>query len=1429
MTDQELLELLQNKTPDELSVAEVELLAQRMRESAEWRAILSDHVEMESYLAGALGRFELSAEMIASRAEADRGRGYSLWPVLGIGVCAVLLIAAAYFVWPQFFGVGGLNPNQIAANEKPGVEGDPANGNIPPDAPPLGDPFAAPAGDPKHVGPSVVTVNPDKPPAPAGPVEPWERETQLGAAPRPWEEITADGFPKRTDSPSLPDARRWFGPQVLRVVDIPWLNAPNSRGVLLEGLFPLKMKWREDAVLRIALNDPQQVKFTFYRGDQGIALCNYVTPRNAWTAYAITRSKLLNETDRFVALLATDQDRSWRTMAGQTQETALDLRFTGKELVLSRGSVILVQAPFEGLPEESSFHGSAKLRAIAMVRTDSPAPASPADQPVVRDIGRPADLEWQLPKDWPRVATFNKLPDGSIELSAKQSKSDSKAFASLPLLSTGPSEIVVEVDKATPGAGIFLGAKGQPLVGVSFARAKPEGGMLLRITSGDKTLLEDDANFVKNFEALAAPHTWLKLVYGSGSLKVWCGSDGVHWARCGDPLGNLPVPFDCWGLTLGTTDVPRSMELKRVQIHEFPRIAALAPAELIARAPLIVGAEERKEAWTNSVATQRPADTDAEVWQRACAVRMIAQTPQNNGVFANYLARWLYEDSLKRPAALDERFALLDELATVADLFADEQAARSFAGLYERTGRLAGLEGDAHPFTRTATGIVNSPIWTKNGAYVPLPESLARSELIELVSSNRAAEALQLCNQMRSLGWGNSNSSLGPLLDWSEATAAQQLGRSDLLSVTRPYRRHPLIEEMSKEGYNVLAEFDAALAAEAFRDAGQVISTVAGKTDFGLMPDPRDKQLSLSLAGAVALAMREHPELKKVMSDQFGPLGNLRVKQAIGAGDAAAVEAVIAQFPGTDAAAQARLWLGDRLLAGGDGAQALSYFRAAFVTAGAVDRDRLSWRMRLAAALVGEDAEHPPAGPLDFGGVRFTPAEFESLVTSIRERKAPGGAGNLSDAYSAACRAAPPPPAGLGLAKRNAIDGEIGIGPTEIPSLVRLTESVDWSARQLSATVANGQLIVNNRFQVAAYDAKTGELKWRSGLEQDAQGGTHDWTLTPMRPLVVGGQVIARQLTKAGPNLGAFKEDGGKRLWATRPNVMMASDPVSVDGELFVVTAALKNVDGPSTGPNIPKDTEWHLQIAAINQTTGEVRWEKPLMKLRDHWSQPVQPKYFLRVCQLAAGSGRLLVVAGGTVAACDLSGNVHWTRHCEWMSPNDDRDFALQHQQPPLVAGDVAFIQQPGVKSVLAVSAETGVLIWRRVVPGVRRIVGRCEERLIVQTDEGLLALSATTGETAWSYTAADLLEGVLCGSPGGICVSRLETQNGQPSKVRRALVWINPTTGKETASQPLEDWRNDRPRLGPMVSAGDRIWAFAADNEADPKRTLYELVPKQ
>src|SRR4051812_41369591 len=74
MTDQDLIQLLQEKPPGEFTPEEFATLRTRWTQSAEVRQALIEHLHLESQLTGALGQIDLDIDKILKRAADERRR-----------------------------------------------------------------------------------------------------------------------------------------------------------------------------------------------------------------------------------------------------------------------------------------------------------------------------------------------------------------------------------------------------------------------------------------------------------------------------------------------------------------------------------------------------------------------------------------------------------------------------------------------------------------------------------------------------------------------------------------------------------------------------------------------------------------------------------------------------------------------------------------------------------------------------------------------------------------------------------------------------------------------------------------------------------------------------------------------------------------------------------------------------------------------------------------------------------------------------------------------------------------------------------------------------------------------------------------------------------------------------------------------------------
>jgi hypothetical protein len=73
---------------------------------------------------------------------------------------------------------------------------------------------------------------------------------------------------------------------------------------------------------------------------------------------------------------------------------------------------------------------------------------------------------------------------------------------------------------------------------------------------------------------------------------------------------------------------------------------------------------------------------------------------------------------------------------------------------------------------------------------------------------------------------------------------------------------HPLIVEITKEGYNVWAELKAALDEGAYRDVLRTMRLTPTDMPLGLLPDPTDESLFIPFTSLLAVATQDHPQLQ---------------------------------------------------------------------------------------------------------------------------------------------------------------------------------------------------------------------------------------------------------------------------------------------------------------------------------------------------------------------------------------------------------------------------------------------------------------------------------------------------------------------------------------------------------------------------------------
>ena len=259
----------------------------------------------------------------------------------------------------------------------------------------------------------------------------------------------------------------------------------------LEGRLRLNAPLSEDSVLRLSLYESQMMSLHFWRGNSGLTLRTY-DYKGSLVAFAVSGP---DKNRPIRALAATDDDRNWRTNQ-PLWPLRMDIRFHKGMMVVSRGDIVLLRAPFDGVPEEVIFDGHSLVRGLALVRTSSELPAEAPARPIVEDIKRPADQKWE--SQVPQGMSLVKRDDGSVELKSQQSQQPGWAALALPGEGLGLHELIVELDDVTPGSNVGLGSlqsDPKPKASIGLFRENNTGGASFRWNGYGDNSMDDGVDF----------------------------------------------------------------------------------------------------------------------------------------------------------------------------------------------------------------------------------------------------------------------------------------------------------------------------------------------------------------------------------------------------------------------------------------------------------------------------------------------------------------------------------------------------------------------------------------------------------------------------------------------------------------------------------------------------------------------------------------------------------------------------------------------------------------------------------------------------------------------------------------------------------------------------------------------------------------------
>lgn len=1404
MTDQELLRLLDEKMPEELTLEEIELLQQRLKDSPELREQLASHIHLESYLQAAMARLKLSPALIAARARNEKK------PRALLGLALLLLgglsLAGSfgYFAWLRSRPRNEIakqealtHPSEEAAKseEKQAASGDNQSSREP-TTPEM--PKSPEANGPADSGQKQEA---DHPSAPANsvalPATPWQAVVSSTAAPPRFDQIAFDRFDLTKEILRREQLQPWLEAAHGQNHRIHEVDTQFGKCAALEGTARLKSPWLADSLLRMSLENYNKLQIHLYHGNVGVTLVYHQDHAYRWAAYTTTRKPQTTRPET-LSLTSTDDLRCFRTeikFGGP-----LDLRYHEGQVILSRGDIVLLAAPLPGPPEDCYFEGRATFYALQLLRaSDAPALDPPAK--IAFETNRPAEMAWTSSQ--PEAARPKQNDDGSLTFTAENLEKHVWHWTALP--KQGLHQVVFQVTDVTPGFAVYLGRdNGQPAECIRFLRNRRTKRLVAKMRGVDGDHEVDVSPFTENVEGCAEQNScWLKLAFGCGTFRWWISSDGKNWGQPDYIRESLPGKIDSLGVFLVGKRPDTRGTVKRIELRELAAISALAADDLRTKAIAFPTAKSLSD-WRQEISKQRPGDTDETKWRLACAVNTLAAGPTRELGYP-LLEMLLDEPSLRKLPVQNQLAIHTEALQLVGDL---KDGMR--VGLFSRiahVGLNAFADHNLPPWSTVRRTYMNSPIHTMSrpggSPSIPLEQNI-RTELLQLAYAGQADKLLATCDELRFF----HAEELVPMIAWAEAHARRggsgRAASSSNTTVMRDTWRPLLVEELNKETYNLTSELQAVLDSEAWDDGARIVTSVDPEAAPGIAPYVKDSELLTSLPVAVQLLLRDYPRLRSALGERFGPLAKLRIGQAMAASDASAVELATVQFGSTAESAEALRWLGDRALSNGWFEESIVQYQQAADRHPAIAGE-VAPRIRLAAAMLGRDMGSPVTAVVQFNDLKLDATAFEALVSEMRARGTSSAIGDARDVIPGTSFTVPPP-SKLVAHNRSHLNGPTGDRPQEEVGRKTNQFAVPWADKQIAATVEGDTLFVTNRFQVAAYDLTNGQRKWQSHPPSGAIQKSQDFALIAMRPLILRDQILARQLYSRSQQIICLEKSTGKFEWATDRGEQeyFCSDPVYLHGQIVALSIATQ------------EQQEGVLRWNVLDPATGELQQQRDLVRLRNTWGSRA-------CCEVLPLDHQLIVALGGVTLALDGRGQVAWVRKHVTIPTDEDPRWVLQNFQRPLVVAGKLILTQPGVRTVTCLDPATGVQHWESLVPDVLGCYGATAERVIVQTEGGVLALNVASGQREWFRPLADLQPFALVDEKRTLIAQTVKIMDRPTIQLR----WLDAKTGEDQETAELASLTDNLPRLGVLVPHRDRLFTFFGRGQHDPTREVVELVP--
>jgi len=1337
MNEDELIELLQSHLPEDLTAEQIAELRRAMKDSPRLRDALLEELSLEQSLSVKYApTVEHVSEIVSRIAHQVAGRRRMRWMTAILCVALAGAVAVGGVLLAVRFSREQPAKSDAMARRAPGAETRPATQPVrarDQDANAVvasaGSATSAPARRPGRLGTTPT-------PAPAIALA----TKTPGSAPAPGAEA---GAAWTLFDPIVPLDARTLRDQFRRVFDTisGSYTRKGSQTLDVHGRFRLTGTLDEAHMLRLATQSIKKLIVDAWHGDVGARI-------------------ILREDKPFLACrLVRRAGNASPTVAGSDQrwehfhKGAVDFRYQDGQFLLACGDVVLLAVPMPEAPTEVRLNAECNLYAAALLPCRRL--RLPKDEParVLLDSTRPNGLKWST--DRLKGAELLRHDDGSLELRGKDLKEEPGTTAEIT--TAVGKEICLRLADFTHKA--------------AFAVHLRENRHYVRYyvaTHRDTKVLVTDRDDHKARERafdeglVVGESFWVRLDTGLDRIRLAVSTDANCWRPLREGIrldDDKPAGESVFfGLVLPRSGTHRA-KVTAIRIRQRDAIVRLADPDLLARVPETP--EIRKARTLDTVrpllAAAKPKATPAPAWRLACDAAIVQRSqcvPLRRAAAGDLL-----ETAIAHGPDVDAVRRGLEEFADLTYTGWEQSRAETRRSLYDRlaqrcfaTGRRDRLLAVLDSWLRA--GLRGLRRRWSNESF--LPPSLARLILYDLLDRRQnetlayqAARVLALHRTAKGdmPHFSKSEGSSLRLAQWMESDARAAAGETADDTV-RPWEgtwSHPLRVQTDRDTMNAIAEFAACVQAKAYEHAARALANQT--LPDGLVPTDPDGQLYRAIHYHVRRLIQTHPDLARLLREQFAPLADVRLHRALRVGDIDTLQTLAVYFHGTAAARKALTCLADRELSMGNGAAAGVKYRTLLDEASDADeKHTLAAKYRLASALAGQLAGKPVTKDVSLPGKRIAPGEFEAMVASlVRSRR-----GGQSQAVVASSRLAP---AG---------------GTPRLSRLCRLTAAKDDRSRPFTRHVAwarwQRELIVHQRGRLAAIHLDNRQSRWshsESLRDSSSAAGCPAW------PVVTTDRLYARMLSRRGSVLACIDPRRGKTVWLQRLDDGIASDPVLVNSWLYVLTHRM------------PRGNTAEIYLHRISPETGRSSFSARLLALR-------RDSRLLDAGQLALAGDSLLIRCSATLVCCDLLGEVRWIHRLTYVPPDVDRALLEDVLPGPLiVTGHHVLLTSPCSPTLNCIDVRTGSHVWSHLQPQLHKLVGLVGQTVVLAAADSLEGLDVRTGKLLWRTAttarpdAITPAEGVsiLC-----VTLNRADKEDrGKRGPCERYLRWLSAADGTE------------------------------------------------